>query len=483
MKKLLIVLMLCFLTACSDEPYLDPTSDYVNDNPFLEMKEDTVITENRYYLDLRLDESTDKLYVTGQIIYVNDEMDFDELYLKIFANASYVNSGINNVEFEYLKVNDVEYDVQYSGYDHTTIHLNIEETLSMNENFTIDFKYEFDYWDDGRLAVYDDVYYTMFFYPYVAMYDQDTGWQTDEYTFRGESYYNEIGDYFVSLLVPSNYEVAASGKILEVLDEGDNERYNMYLNNGRDFSFSTSARYHIYHEEIDGISHSIYSLEPLSVSQKQESFDYLRYSFEVYEEYVGEYYYDYFNLEYGYIYGMESSGVIYCSSEISEYTVVHEVIHQWFYSMIGNDQSNYSFIDESLTTYTTFIYFLERYDGAWANGYLDFRSSLKPELADRYVLYEGESLIQQVNDFGDGYAYLIYYHGPTIFRYYFDEMVEDTDYTVLKEFLTDYYNSYHGKEVTLDEFLALLEETTGIENTVEWFELMIDSLGDLERRP
>ena len=84
------------------------------------------------------------------------------------------------------------------------------------------------------------------------------------------------------------------------------------------------------------------------MTEVEESFGYLDSTFTLLEEYVGEYYYDYFTLEYGNYYGMESSGVIYCSEDISEGTVVHEVIHQWFYSMIGNDQSDESFLEDFL---------------------------------------------------------------------------------------------------------------------------------------
>jgi aminopeptidase N len=39
-----------------------------------------------------------------------------------------------------------------------------------------------------------------------------------------------------------------------------------------------------------------------------------------------------------------------------ERTVAHETGHQWFYSLVGNDQVNHPWLDEGLTSYTEFVY-------------------------------------------------------------------------------------------------------------------------------
>ncbi len=57
------------------------------------------------------------------------------------------------------------------------------------------------------------------------------------------------------------------------------------------------------------------------------------------------------------------------------------------------------------------------------------------------------------------------------------------DDEVFKAFLNEYYDQFNGKEATLDEFLLLLETSTGVDGTIEWFELMLSSLGNFSRRP
>ena len=410
-RKLFILMLLLLLSGCknNDSDILD---DFVLGNHDISSYE-----TNTYYLDVLLDEENDKLDVSGGIIYVNDKADFDELYLSLYANAVEPFMNTLNVSIEYLRINgeDVEYSIE--GVDETRIHIELEDTLKKDTNLSIEFEYSFNYWSFGRMQARDDYYLTMFFYPFVSVFD-DGGWNIEPYTFRGESYYNDIGDYYVTLNVREDFLVASSGDLIsEQIDEGRKTQY-LFLDNGRDFSFSASPNYYFYENEHNGISYDIYSIRELTQVEIDDSFGYMSDAFDLFETHVGEYDYDYFTLEYGYFYGMESSGVVYCSEEISEGTVVHEVIHQWFYSMIGNDQYDESFLDESLTTFSTGLYFREVYGEEGFTTYYNERSSLNPRFSLIYFESLGESLLQTVDEFGPDYGYLIYYHGVSIFKYY-----------------------------------------------------------------
>ena len=476
MKRIVIVLLFVFILGGCNKLFDD--SEFKRDDFYLSSHDVNEYDINTYYLDLRLDEETDELYVIGEIIYINDKVDLDELYLTLYPNAEFQFQSNDNVDIEYIKINGDVVDYSLIGYDYSQVYIELDETLEVGSNFSIEFKYDFEYRDIGRMAVYgNDYYLTMFFYPFVSMYD-DEGWNTDPFTFHGESYYNDIGDYFVTLDVRDDYLVASSGKLLyEDKEDGRLIKY-LHLENGRDFSFSASSNYFHYEKKINGRYYEIYSVRALSDIERVDSFRYMEDTFNLFESYVGEYYYDYFTLEYGYYYGMESSGVIYCSEEISEGTVVHEVIHQWFYSMIGNDQGDESFLDESLTTFVSGIYFLDVYGNQGADEYYGYRSSLNERFEERYPTVLGDSLLRKVDELGVDYGYLIYYHGVSIFKYYVDEHL-DGDYYYFLELMGHYYDEYNGKTASIEEFLILLEEKSGVEITKEWFELQIGEVQDL----
>ncbi|HEC60883.1 MAG TPA: hypothetical protein ENI27_01360 [bacterium] len=77
--------------------------------------------------------------------------------------------------------------------------------------------------------------------------------------------------------------------------------------------------------------------------------------------------------------GMEFSGIIVLASRlydlegespgelqrfILEGTLAHEVAHQWFHTIVGNDQLTEPWIDESLAQYAYWLYYLDRYGDA-----------------------------------------------------------------------------------------------------------------------
>jgi len=438
----------------------------------------STFTDNTYYLDLYLDEVDNTLSVNGSIVYINDQMDLDEIYLTIFPNADNTTDEGYNVTFNKLTIANTDYTVEFSGSDNTSIYLELEKTIKQGKNFLIEFEYEFNYWNHGRIFGDGTYFNTMFFYPFVSMYDE-YGWNIEPYTFMGESYYNDIGDYYVSLNVRDDFKVACSGGLVneEVIEDRKHLKYS--LENARDFSFSASTfytdySYDIQTDELD-IRVDIYAIYELSDEELSNVKDYVSKSFETYTDYIGPYDYNHFTLELGFIHGMESTGIAYCSRVISEETIVHEIIHQWIYSKIGNDQSDFSFIDEALTTFVTGIYFYETYGEVAAESYYLRRSSDQMRFYPHWQVEENTSMIRKVYEYGEYYGFIIYYHGPTLYKYFLDNSL-DGDYEEFKLFLQALYREYKDEVVTLSELLNVLEDTTGVDGTVVWFMDNINSM-------
>lgn len=464
MKKIMIsILLLLVLSSCKS-------------------KDDEILYEGFntvYTLDGYLNEEDNTLTVEGEISYYNEIENLDELYLHIYPNAVNNTANPTNVQFEYLTIDGKDMDIAFLGDEDTYMHFDLEEEVEVDERISIEFKYTFHYWDVDRLIVIDDSYYvTMFFYPFVPVFDED-GWNIEPYSFRGESYFNTVGDYFVTLNVPNDYLVAASGKLIESSELENRLILNYEIKDARDFSFSAYNDYKLYVREIGSRVYEIYSIYLLFPNEIDDYFDYLSNTFNVMEEGVGEYYYDHFTLELGYIYGMESTGVVYCYKDVQETTIVHEAIHQWFYSMIGNDQSDEPFLDEALTTYMTAYYYESLYGMDGYNNYLDVRSSLKDSLSDRFDLYQGQSILHHLGEYDNGYGYLVYYHGPTIYRYYVEYFLEN-DIARFMDAMKVYYDTYNKDIATIDEFFTLLEEITGEEGTKAWLYEQANDLQDLE---
>ncbi|MCX7029126.1 MAG: M1 family metallopeptidase [Spirochaetes bacterium] len=56
---------------------------------------------------------------------------------------------------------------------------------------------------------------------------------------------------------------------------------------------------------------------------------------------------------------------------VLESTIAHEVAHQWFYNLVGNDQAIEPWLDESVAQYATRLYYLDRYGEDAADSCVD----------------------------------------------------------------------------------------------------------------
>jgi hypothetical protein len=108
--------------------------------------------------------------------------------------------------------------------------------------------------------------------------------------------------------------------------------------------------------------------------------------------------------------GMEFSGLVFVGEawfrtwrgEPNDWITaitVHEVAHQWWYLLVGNDPANYPYMDEALATYSEYLYF-QRYYGELYDWWWDFRVRSfinEPRFVDGTV-YQYDNARPYIND-------------------------------------------------------------------------------------
>jgi aminopeptidase N len=147
--------------------------------------------------------------------------------------------------------------------------------------------------------------------------------------------------------------------------------------------------------------------------------------------------------------------------------VAHEVGHQWFYSVLGNDQIDEPWLDESLTQHVTYLYFVDTYGEENAEG---FRQSFlgRWDRVDRADIPVG----LPAGDYsGAEYSAIVYGRGPLFFDALKAEMGEQD----FDAFLRDYYQENKWDIATGAELKAMAEEHCGCDLTP----LFAQWIGDL----
>jgi len=140
-----------------------------------------------------------------------------------------------------------------------------------------------------------------------------------------------------------------------------------------------------------------------------------------------------------------------------EFVTVHETAHQWWYSLVGDDQVRQPWLDESLANYSTILYYLDVRGKGTADTVLEQRLR---QPWQRW-LSQGEDMVvdQPVAAFPDASAYsVIVYDKGALF---WDALRHQLGDEKFNQVMQAYFARYQYKIATGQEFLKLAEEVSG----------------------
>ena len=156
-------------------------------------------------------------------------------------------------------------------------------------------------------------------------------------------------------------------------------------------------------------------------------------------------------------------------SNAYEELVIHETVHQWFYGMVGSDQSRAPWMDESVTNLFT-LKILEKYWGREANllNLAGFKLSERDNIRLRSPAGGELSAVNQptASFISGGQFYNTIYYRGTLALETFDNLLGDSLSSV---FWKNYFKKYKFKHVADSDFINLTGELAGdtIRNTFE----------------
>jgi Peptidase family M1 domain len=249
------------------------------------------------------------------------------------------------------------------------------------------------------------VYEVAQWYPRLAVYDDVRGWNTEQYLGQGE-FYLEYGSFDVSLTVPANMLVAATGTlqnpaqvltatqrsrlsrarssdstvIIRGKDEIDDSASGPVPRSGtltwrftadsvRDFAWA-AARHFIWDaaraNEGKTLAMSFYppSAEPVW----NQSTQYVRFAVENYSSWYSYPYPVAINVN-GIEGGMEYPMIVFCHNRTEGpalFSVTdHEIGHTWFPMIVGNNERLYAWMDEGFNTFMNYYNWEKKYPGTY----------------------------------------------------------------------------------------------------------------------
>ena len=300
----------------------------------------------------------------------------------------------------------------------------------------------------GILAYYDGVLTLAHSYPMVVVYD-DEGWNAEIPPDQGDPTYADASFFLVKVDAPGNLVLVGSGRETSREQNGSRQIVTYAAGPARDFYLAASPDYKVTSRTVGEVTFNSYAASGLDGGAEM-ALDVAIKAFDFFDEQFAPYPYTEFDIisTPTYALGIEYPGLIAITnriydtegtlsgnpnSVIMESTVAHEAGHQWFYNLVGNDQLDEPWLDESLTQFVTWEYFANQYGAGGANG---FESSLR----GRWARVDDQAIPigMPVADYeGAAYSAIIYGRGAL----FFDALREEMGKEDFDAFLKDYVAS------------------------------------------
>lgn len=198
--------------------------------------------------------------------------------------------------------------------------------------------------------------------PTLAIQD-DAGWHLDPFVDLGESFYSIVGRYRVAFDLPRPIEVAATGAATAEWSSTSGRHGVTYVaGNVRDFAWAAAGKLHQLHGQVGG-TRVVVSYVPSLTSAKtaSDSLAVAEHSVRALGSAFGQYPYpemDVVLTHFASFGGMEYPTIVFTNP--SPTTISHEVAHQWWFGIVGDDEYREPWLDESFATWSAYVPF-----GGW----------------------------------------------------------------------------------------------------------------------
>jgi hypothetical protein len=347
-------------------------------------------TANHYRISLQIDYEALTFQGQARLDYTNSEdTSLDHLYFRLLPNGggSFGNGSLHASE---VQVDQQPVETQLSLND-TVLEVPLPQALSPGEKAQIDIQFQGEVPEDfgGGYGIYnftEGVMALAAWYPTLAVYDQD-GWNLDPVSDIGDSVYSDIAFYDVDVTVPGNIVLAATGIDAGQTQEGSATRYHYVSGPARDFFMIMSPDFQSVSQSVQGTTLNSYFL-PGYQDAGEFGLSVAADSLEIYNREFGNYPYtelDMVQAPMRNAAGVEYPGIILIGGFLYDryneptFTVAtaHEVAHQWWYNVVGNDVFDNPWMDEALTTYSSSLYyefekgpqFVQGLENSWQQNY------------------------------------------------------------------------------------------------------------------
>jgi len=460
-----------------------------------------------YRIEVALDTLGKKLKGDEYITFVNTSTrSIDTLYLHLYPNA--FRSDTTTLMRESMFPDRIKREEKYRGWveiervtlgsdldwsdrkivQETIMKLPLPQPLSPTETIKVEIKFSVKLPRVFmRMGYYnrDDMIGQWF--PKMAVLQKDGRWNANQYHANSE-FFADFGTYDVSITVPVEYVVGASGYLTDEWKNVDSSKTLVFrAEDVHDFVWVASPDFLVYKRMVDGIEVNFLCKQE-HAKEVERILDEVEFALKYYNSSYGAYPYRNFiiaDVKIGLGGGaMEYPGFITISLfnfppdkiRLDAMVIYHEISHQWWYGMVASNEFEEAWLDEGFATYSE-NRIMEKRFGLKANLVNLWRINFSDDNLTKlsYLLDpQSDPVVKNSWEFMDYLSYraCVYSKASLLLETLGNYLGQDR----MSELLRKYFQRYKFKHPTTQDFIRLTNETTG-EDFTTLFEQVLFGTG------
>jgi len=469
-----------------------------------------------YEISVKLDPETRKLHCSQILSWRNDSDDFFNdlqfhLYLNAFKNelSTFIkeSSGSHRgmeiekeegwgwIEIESMILNDQELKSRFefiqpddgNADDQTVLRVPLDQPIKPQEVITIYIDFVARLPEVfARTGYYGDFYMVGQWFPKIGVYEEageryatQGQWNCHQFHVNSE-FFADYGVYEVTITVPDNYVVGATGVLINEVQDNEGEKsLTYYCEDVHDFAWTADPNYIVVedqwrHVKIKFLAH------PGRETQIERHIGSAKIALEFFDDWYGEYPYPTLTIvdpAYGGFGagGMEyptliTAGTFWMFPEgirLPELVTIHEFGHNYWYGIMGSNEFEEAWLDEGINTYSE-LKIMEKYYGGEEGSAISLFGLNINDIETSWYSYQGrpkrDSIFNYSWKYGRGGYGTFSYYKPglmmlTLHNYLGEEM--------MKKVMRAYYDRFSFKHPTSRDFINTVNDVTG--EDFNWF--------------
>ncbi|HET7658438.1 MAG TPA: M1 family metallopeptidase [Bacillales bacterium] len=314
-----------------------------------------------YRMNISYDKNTHSITGSMHVGFDNNlAKTLHHLYFNLWDNAKVFTSNGGSITVSNVKVNghSAQYDVNGVHLDISGLSLPKDRHVTVSMNFHISVPNQ-----EDRFGWYQNTVSLGNWFPILAVYDNE-GWNLDPYYPYGESFYSLTGDFDVTLTTDASEVVAATGTEIgqpKIHNSLATHRYKAHR--VRDFAMELSTDYKVKSAKVNNVKVNVF-YTPEQAQYADAMLAAGKKCIRLYGEKYGQYAWpelDIASME-GWFGGMEYPQLVMISivgspsQRWAKSVTAHEIGHQWFYGMLGDNEYDEPWLDESFATFSAALF-------------------------------------------------------------------------------------------------------------------------------